>query len=338
MQKLVRTINIGLGSTGAEVARYMVGKGVEIIVAVEVNPELVGQRLSDYLQKDAGEIVITDNLDEALKLDGDLAVICTSSPLEAIAPIAKKCLAAGYNVLTIAEKAFSPSYHKNQELVRELNELALANNVTMYATGVQDVLWVQMAYTLSAVCDEIKEIHGVNYALIDGFGKDCLEEASVGKKMDAYVPGEGGQLNDDFNYALYAIAEILDLKVISETTKVEPLAAKTDVYSEEADVHVNKGDVIGVSTHTVMETENGVILSADFYEKLTEEGESGKNEWSITGVPNVTLKMDEMYGEITTCVTAVNRIPDVINAKPGYVRPADMPALHFRSKKFGEYI
>lgn len=176
----------------------------------------------------------------------------------------------------------------------------------------------------------------MNYALIDGFGPFCLEEAFVGKKPEEF--SQGDVLNDDFNYALWAVAEALDLKVLDVKTKVSPLYAKDDVYSEIADVKVNKGDIVGVVTNTTMLTEEGITLCADFYEKLTEPGETGKNEWSVEGEPGLTIKMDEMYGDYTTCTTLINRIPDVINAVPGYLSASEMPMAKYRSKGFNHYI
>lgn len=337
MGKELKAVMVGIGNTGMQAVEYMVQHGVTIVGAVDVREELFGKKLTDVVETEVPEIVISNQLKETLQeTRPDIAVICTVSLLEDLYETAYTCLECGVNVITTAEKAFCPGYNPNKELVTSLDKIAKEKNVTMYASGVQDVLWVSFALTLSSLCNKVDRIHGVNYALIDGFGPLCLEEAFVGKKPEEFSQGE--VLNDDFNYALWAIAEALDLEPTDVKTEVSPLLAKEDVYSEIADVKVQKGDIIGVKTNTTILTKEGMTLSADFYEKLTEPGETGKNEWSVEGTPNLTIKMDEMYGDYTTCTTLVNRIPDVINAKPGYLSPAEMPAAKFRAKEFGNYI
>lgn len=337
MRSTVKAIMIGLGNTGIPVAQYMVQHGVELVGAVDIEPALKGRPLSEILELECGDVHVTDDLEQLLAATkADIAVISTVSLLERVYDTALLCLNHGLNVLTTAEKAFCPGYSKRQDLVASLDAAAKANNVTMYASGVQDILWVCFATMLSGLCNRVDRIHGVNYALIDGFGPGCLEEASVGKKPEEFSAGE--QLNDDFNYALHAVAEMLQLTVVSEETLVKPILAKTDVYSEEADVHVAKGDVIGVLTNTSMKTQEGIELCADFYEKLREEGDTEKNEWDIVGEPSLKLTMDEMYGEYTTCTTLVNRIPDVINAAPGFLSPVAMPMPRYHASSMEAYI
>ena len=337
MSTPLKAIIIGLGNTGIPVAQYMLQHHVQIVGAVDLAPALQGRTLAEVLQMECEDVRVSGDLEETLNgTKADIAVISTVSLLEQVYDTALLCLNHGVNVITTAEKAFCPAYNKRKDLVKNLDDAAKAHGVTMYASGVQDILWVCFATMLSGLCNRIERIHGVNYALIDGFGPLCLEEAFVGKKAEEFKTGQ--QLNDDFNYALYALAETLRLTVTSEETLVKPILAKSDVYSQEAGVRVAKGDIIGVLTNTTMRTEEGIELCADFYEKLREDGDTEKNEWEIQGEPSLKLTMDEMYGGYTTCTTLVNRIPDVISAAPGYVSTAVMPVPQYHAKPMEEYL
>lgn len=337
MKESVKAIMIGLGNTGKDMVEYMTSHGVDIVGAVDMDPALKGVQLKELVNCDVPDLVVSDNLEETLeKTEADIALVCTVSLLEDLFETALSCLNHGVNVLTTAEKALSPAYNPNKEMVTVLDQAAKKNNVTMLASGVQDILWVTLANVLSGLCSDIKEIHGLNYALIDGFGPFCLEEAFVGKKVEDFRQGE--QLNDDFNYALSVVAEALKLNIIEEETKVSPIICKDDVYSEVAEVSVKKGEIIGVLTNTTIKTAEGITLCADFYEKLREAGDTEKNEWSIIGTPSLTLTMDEMYGEYTTCTTILNRIPDVINAAPGYVSVASMPVPKYHAHPMHYYV
>ena len=63
-----------------------------------------------------------------------------------------------------------------------------------------------------------------------------------------------------------------------------------------------------------------------------------KNEWTIYGEPNTTITVARPATVELTCATIVNRIPDVINSKPGFVLTSDMDELKYRNKELDTYL
>ncbi len=63
-----------------------------------------------------------------------------------------------------------------------------------------------------------------------------------------------------------------------------------------------------------------------------------KNEWTIIGEPETTLVINKPATVELTCASIVNRIPDVINSKPGYVPTEEMGDLYYRVKPLNEYV
>jgi 4-hydroxy-tetrahydrodipicolinate reductase len=59
-------------------------------------------------------------------------------------------------------------------------------------------------------------------------------------------------------------------------------------------------------------------------------GEKDVNEWFIEGEPNMRLLMENPATVEMTCACAINRLPDVIAAQPGYVTSEKLPDLKFR--------
>ena len=52
------------------------------------------------------------------------------------------------------------------------------------------------------------------------------------------------------------------------------------------------------------------------YGKVYSKEDYDKNEWTIEGEPNTTITVARPATVELTCASVVNRIPDVINAKP----------------------
>ena len=63
-----------------------------------------------------------------------------------------------------------------------------------------------------------------------------------------------------------------------------------------------------------------------------------KNEWTIYGEPETTITVSRPATVELTCATIVNRIPDVINSKPGFVLTYEMNELSYRSKELDSYL
>ena len=66
--------------------------------------------------------------------------------------------------------------------------------------------------------------------------------------------------------------------------------------------------------------------------------EFDKNEWTVEGEPNTTLVINRPSTVELTCASIVNRIPDVINSKPGYVPTEEFGELNYRTKPLNEYV
>ena len=101
---------------------------------------------------------------------------------------------------------------------------------------------------------------------------------------------------------------------------------------------VKAGTVTGMSAIVTTETEEGITLETQCIGKVYSKEDFDKNEWTIEGEPNTTLIINRPSTVELTCASVVNRIPDVINAKPGYVPTEEMGELNYRIKLLNEYV
>lgn len=72
--------------------------------------------------------------------------------------------------------------------------------------------------------------------------------------------------------------------------------------------------------------------------KVYSKEDYDKNEWTIEGEPNTTIVVARPATVELTCATIVNRLPDVINAEPGYITTEKLGDLNYRIKPLNEYV
>ena len=134
------------------------------------------------------------------------------------------------------------------------------------------------------------------------------------------------------------LADKLGLHVKSQTQKCVPQTYSKDLESSTLGMTVKAGDATGMSAVVTTETEEGITIESECIGKVYAPEEYDKNEWSIEGEPNTTIVVNKPATAQLTCASIVNRIPDVINAKPGYVPTAEMGELNFRTRALNTYV
>lgn len=334
----IRAIICGVGAMGRLSIRLMVEKEVEIVGAI-------GRRTN--IGEDIGELAGIPALGVRLHKDpeavlsqvkADVAMLATESTLEQTYPLIKRCVEQNMNVISISEEAFYP-WSCSPDLATELDELAKAHKVTIYGTGVQDVFWSNLSVVLSGACHKITSISGENIALIDHLGLAVARECFVGKSLDDYnLLKQNHTGGNPFTMALSAIAAELGLQTVDVLREHKPVLAKADIESKLLGITIRQGQIIGLANTTELITQEGIVLRGSIVGKLSEEGDQASNRWVIKGEPNLSIFTDDVHGELTTCTIFVNRIPDVINASPGFKTSIDLPKPKFRILPLHHYV
>ena len=105
----------GLGPIGLRIAEAALSDPfLEVVGAVEINPEMVGQPLSDFIDG-APEIVIRQAVSAArvdARSDGGILIHCTGSYLEQVSPQIEEALRQDLHVVSTCEElAFAQARH-----------------------------------------------------------------------------------------------------------------------------------------------------------------------------------------------------------------------------------
>ena len=101
---------------------------------------------------------------------------------------------------------------------------------------------------------------------------------------------------------------------------------------------VKAGDATGMSAIVTTTTKEGITIESECIGKVYSKDDYDKNEWTIYGEPDTTIVVARPATVELTCASIVNRIPDVINSKAGYVTTDKFGELNYRTKPLNEYV
>ena len=340
MKENLKIVIVGMGMIGSECARELLDRGVNIVGAVDSYDKIIGMDLGDFLNSSKLNVVIKRDLNEVLKrTHPDLVILCTKTTLSDIEKDIKTCIANKVHVMTSSEHAYFWKL-TNEELGKEIDMLAKNAQVTVCAGGVQDVFWGIIPASLTATCQEIYSIEGKTLAMVDDFGPGVMEEAFVGCTKEEFKEKTERVKNPPlsaFEISIYALADKLKLHVISKHSSFEPIIIDKDLYCRALNRNIPAGDLIGSVAKTELITEENIKISCSFISKLKEESDTAYNKWEIKGIPNITSTIDDMHGEVTTTTSMINRIFDIMKAKPGFITVNDLEVPYYKSKILNEY-
>lgn len=343
MCRNIKIVIIGLGATGSDAVRHLIEKrGIEIVGAV-ASERSAGMDVGEKVGlPPMGMKVETDLAALLERTHPDIAMISTKTALNDVFDDIKTCVEHGVDVVTSSEEAYY-YMRANAEAGMKLDELAKKHGVTILGTGVQDVFFSTLPAVLMSSCYNVKRIHGENYAILDDLGRISNEMCNVGATKEEFekkVASEKGMPPNAFTISLYDVAKSMGLTVTGETETKEPIVSRhgTDLYCPAYDEMIPAGKLIGTRYHSELKTAEGLQLEVDFCEKLSEDGETGICKWEVQGEPDLELSMPDMRGDLTTAATMVARIPDVLNAEPGFLTVADLPPAKYYVHDLNQYV
>lgn len=353
----IRVAQIGLGKMSVYTMRYVYEKGAEIVAAFDIDENKFGKDISEIMGGENKGVVISDvkNAEEILQeVKPDICIVTTMSLLKDVYDALFICAKLGINAITTCEEAFFPA-NSNPCLTDALDKMAKETGCTITGAGYQDIYWGNLIATLAGSSHKITKIKGSSSYNVEDYGialakahgagltleKFEEEVASVDKisdeerekiiKSGEYLPSYMWNTNG-------WLADKLGLTVISQTQKTIPTTYKEDLNSSTLNMTVKAGDATGMSAVVTTETKEGITIESECIGKVYAPDEFDKNEWTLYGEPDTTVVINKPQTVELTCATIVNRIPDVINARKGFVPTSEMPVLEYRTKNLEEYL
>ena len=357
MDRRLRVFQYGAGKMSVYTMRYVYEKGGEIVGAVDINPDVIGKDIGQIIGSENKGVVIenADNAKEILqRTKPDIVIITTMSLLADLEKPLLLCAELGINAITTCEEAFYPM-NSNPNLTQRIDELAIKNNCTITGSGYQDIYWGQLVSSIAGSTQTIKKIKGSSSYNVEDYGIALAKAHGAGLTLEDFEKEiasvdnisdeerqkiiEKGEFLPSYMWNVNGwLAEKLGLTVISQTQKCIPQTYKEDIFSNTLNMTIKAGDATGMSAVVTTETEEGITLETECIGKVYGPDEFDKNVWTVEGEPTTTITVEKPNTVELTCASIVNRLPDVINAEPGYIPTELIGELEYKLPDLDEYI
>ncbi len=339
--RTLRAVVFGVGAMNSVATRFMLEKGVQIVGAISRSPNKVGRDLGEVaglghptgveIERDARHVLSTRS--------ADIALVAIASYMSDMYEHLRLCAECGVNAITISEEALYP-WNTSPVQTAELDRLAKANGVTITGSGHQDVYWLNLISMWMGTAHHIESVTGRASWNVDDYGPEVAKDTHAGNTIDEFAAWqrEAHRPPTFGRNTLGALVTSLGLTPTSVSTQTRPEVARVDTYSKSLDTMISAGRVIGSTDVETVSTREGLTLSFEMTGRVYQPGETDINEWSLTGEPNLKLSNPAVPTAVTTVTQFVNRIPDVINAPPGFVTCEQLPPLKYRAFQLGMYV
>ena len=346
----IKVAQYGCGKMSAYTMKYAIEQGMEIVAAIDINPNIIGKDISEIIGGSSTEISITsaDNAEELLKeVNPDICIITTMSLIKDVEQALMLCAKLGINAITTCEEAFYPM-NSSPNLTKELDDLAKKTNCTITGSGYQDAFWGNLITTIAGATHNITKIKGSSSYNVEDYGIALAKAHGAGLTLEEFdneiasvdrISKEErqeiinkGEYQPSYMWNVNGwLCDKLGLTITEQTQKCVPQTYKEDIKSQTLNMTVKAGMATGMSAVVTTKTEEGITIETECIGKVYGPDEFDANNWTIYGEPDTNLVINRPQTVELTCATIVNRIPDVLAANPGFVPTSKMGELKYRA-------
>lgn len=344
----IRVVQYGCGKMSIYTMRYAIEQGMEIVGAVDINPDVIGKDIGEIIGGDNYGVVVK-SVDEAEALmkevSPDVCIVTTMSLMCDVKDALLLCAKLGVNAITTCEEAFYP-FNSNPKLTEEIDRIAKENNCTITGSGYQDAFWGNLITTLAGATHNITKIKGSSSYNVEDYGIALAEAHGAGLTLEEFEEKiasadniseaerqkiiEAGEFMPSYMWNVNGwFCDKLGLHVLSQTQKCVPQTYSEDIESSTLGMTVKAGMATGMSAVVTTETEEGITIETECIGKVYAPDEFDSNRWTVYGEPNTDLVIDKPQTVELTCATIVNRIPDLLKADAGFVPTSKMGELKY---------
>jgi 4-hydroxy-tetrahydrodipicolinate reductase len=325
-----RVVCYGLGPIGLGIARLALARpGVEIVGAIDVDPQKIGRDLGELLGGASIGVAISGDAAATLRAtQPDVVLHATSSALAKIAPQLLQIAEAGVNVVSTCEELAYP-WTAQPQLAAELDAAARRAGVTLLGTGVNPGYAMDaLPLMLTAPCAAVRAVRVLR--VVDAGRRRGPLQRKVGAGLTVEQFSDGVQAGTirhvGLPESLHMLVTSLGWQLDHSTDMIEPMIAEQRITTEF--VTVEPGQVAGVRqvARGFVGEREAISLELRMYVGAPDP----RDTVEIDGDPPVRMTIaGGLHGDIATAAIVVNAIPSAIRAGAGLASMADAPLVHF---------
>lgn len=337
---MLRVIVVGLGPIGQACAKAVrVERDMRLVGLVDLDPAKQGKTLDTLMQTpgeqatpDAGGPRVTNDIPLAALDGADVAVLCTSSQLDVVAPTLKALLDQGLAVVSSCEQMAWPWY-RHAGLAGELDAYARAAGRAILGTGVNPgFVMDSLAVVLSCMVRRVRAVR-CERRVEAGLRRQPLQ-AKIGATMTAEqfreLAAAGKIGHEGLPESVAMIAAGLGRKAEPGSVRItlDPVLAEQPTPS--ALGLIQPGRVAGMR-NTGQWSGDGLTIDLDL--TMAVGLADPKDVVTLDGPVQLKLKIPGgTPGDSATVATLLNHIHVVHEAPPGLRTMLDVPPAGCRGR------
>ncbi|MBQ03298.1 dihydrodipicolinate reductase [Candidatus Bathyarchaeota archaeon] len=341
--KPVKVVSYGIGVIGRRLARHLLTKkGVEIVGAIDINPEIIGKDLGEVLDVDKLGVTISNDTDKVLStIKPDIVCHTTLSYLKQTHDQFVQILNHGVNIVSTCEElAYPYATKEGGAYAKKLDKVAKENGVTLLGTGINPgFLMDTLPIFLTGVCTRVDDISIKRQ--MDAATRRVPFQKKIGAGLSVNVFRDKiatreitGHVGLEQSIQMIADAVGWELDEI-KVNQVQPVVLDYDAASDAIDVP--KGHNAGSMQMAYGMRGGKPLITMDFKAYIGAPDEF--DSVSIRGEPPINERTSPcIHGDFGTIAITSNVIPHVINSDPGFKTMVDMPPPHATTAHMRKYL
>ena len=321
-QKKIKAVIVGCGNMGRIGVKYLLEKGIEIVGAYGVNPKTLGEDLGIVSGLDKPlDIKISSDLEGLLKkTNPDVAVHAMYSTMAQNEAVFTTLLEHGVNIVTTCDDSHY-SRDLEPDATGRIDAAAKRGGASLIGTGIQDVFFLNIGY---AAAGASVSLHSIDLSItnnLDDYGLTSAQSAGVNLTPEEFqtMMESRRQAQSVMTAPINsAICTKFGLTPVKQTLRQLPKVNDYAGYSNALQRKVEAGRVTGITEQLTTETAEGITVNCEYGLYIYDEGEYDVTRWHLHGSPDCEVEIPRCKTPEGTMATLINRIPDAINASPGY--------------------
>jgi hypothetical protein len=315
-------VHYGLGPIGLAVAALVSERPwLRSVAAMDLSPALAGRMLGEVTGSAAAGPVIGPKYLTAA--EAAVAVHCTGSSLELVAPQIVELASAGLNVISTTEELAFP-WQAHPGVAAEIDVAARAAGVTVLGTGINPGYAMDyLPMTLSAVARRVDKV--VVHRVQDAATRRLPLQRKVGAGLspDAFrAAAATGRLGHvGLTESAHALARAFGWQLSDLHQTIEPITAEEATPA--GDGVIQPGQVLGLHQTAEGRVDSQTVISLTL-DIAIGVGPS-RDRVCLAGEPDLELEIPGgLHGDTATAAIVVNAIPRVLAAPPGLAVMAEL--------------